>query len=154
MRDPEAKRKTPLADALAFSVHIFTASGAALALLALLAAIEHNWSLTFLLLGAALFVDGIDGTIARRLDVAERLPRWSGDVLDLVVDYLNYVFIPAFVVVASGLLPPEPLMKMSGSFKRVASSTARVSFSPTTDPMLPAMKAKSVTPNTTGRPRT
>src|SRR5437588_3264336 len=106
MRDPEAKRKTPLADALAFSVHIFTASGAALALLALLAAIEHNWSLTFLLLGAALFVDGIDGTIARRLDVAERLPRWSGDVLDLVVDYLNYVFIPAFVVAASRLLPP------------------------------------------------
>jgi phosphatidylcholine synthase len=43
--------------------------------------------------------------MARRLDVAERLPRWSGDVLDLVVDFLTYVFIPAFVVVASGLLP-------------------------------------------------
>ena len=59
----------------------------------------------FLLLGVALFVDGVDGMIARRLDVAERLPRWSGDVLDLVVDFLTYVFIPAFVVVASGLLP-------------------------------------------------
>jgi len=58
------------------------------------------------LLGVALFVDGIDGTLARKLDVAHRLPRWSGDVLDLVVDYLNYVFIPAFIVVASGLLPP------------------------------------------------
>jgi hypothetical protein len=49
--------------------------------------------------------------------------------------------------------PPEPLTKMSGSMSRVAASTARVSFSPTTEPMLPAMKAKSVTPKTTGRPR-
>ena len=106
MRDPETKPDTPLGNALAFSVHIFTASGAALALFALFAALEHDWSLTFLLLGAALFVDGIDGTIARKLDVAARLPRWSGDVLDLVVDYLNYVFIPAFVVAASRLLPP------------------------------------------------
>jgi phosphatidylcholine synthase len=59
----------------------------------------------FLLLGVALFIDGVDGMFARRLDVAERLPRWSGDILDLVVDFLTYVFIPAFVVVASGLLP-------------------------------------------------
>ena len=105
MRDPEAKPAPPLANALAFAVHIFTASGAALALFALLAAIERNWSLMFFLLGAALFVDGVDGMIARRLEVAARLPRWSGDVLDLVVDFLTYVFIPAFVVVASGLLP-------------------------------------------------
>ena len=59
----------------------------------------------FWFLGAALIVDGVDGTIARRLDVAARLPRWSGEVLDLVVDFLSYVFIPAFAVVASGLLP-------------------------------------------------
>src|SRR5436305_3019900 len=106
MRDPGERPGTAIKTALGFSIHIFTASGAALALFALFAAIEHNWSLTFLLLGVALFVDGIDGTLARKLDVARRLPPWSGDVLDLVVDYLNYVFIPAFVVVASGLLPP------------------------------------------------
>jgi phosphatidylcholine synthase len=105
MRDPETRSPSRLADGLAFGVHIFTASGAALALFALLAAIEHNWSQMFFLLGAALFVDGVDGMIARRLDVAQRLPRWSGDVLDLVVDFLTYVFIPAFVVVASGLMP-------------------------------------------------
>ena len=105
MREPPRKTDAPLANALAFGVHIFTASGAALALFALLAAIEHKWGLMFLLLGVALFVDGVDGMFARRLDVAERLPRWSGDVLDLVVDFLTYVFIPAFVVVASGLLP-------------------------------------------------
>ena len=104
MHAPEPK-PPPLANAAAFGVHIFTASGAALALFALLAAIERDWSKMFFLLGAALFVDGVDGMIARRLQVATRLPRWSGDVLDLVVDFLTYVFIPAFVVVASGLMP-------------------------------------------------
>ena len=94
-----------LANAAAFGVHIFTASGAVLALFALLAAIERDWPRMFFILGAALFVDGVDGMIARRLEVAQRVPRWSGDILDLVVDYLTYVFIPAFVVVWSGLLP-------------------------------------------------
>jgi phosphatidylcholine synthase len=102
---PAPETRLPLVNAAAFGVHIFTASGAALALFALLAAIDHDWTRMFSFLGAALFVDGIDGTLARRLDVAERLPRWSGDVLDLVVDFLTYVFIPAYVVVASGLLP-------------------------------------------------
>ena len=105
MLEPSLETQRTLANAAAFGVHIFTASGAALALFALLAAIEQKWGLTFLLLGIALFVDGVDGMMARRLDVAQRLPRWSGDVLDLVVDFLTYVFIPAFVVVASGLLP-------------------------------------------------
>ena len=53
----------------------------------------------FIWLGIALFIDGIDGTFARRLHVAELLPRWSGDVLDLVVDILNYVFVPAYALV-------------------------------------------------------
>ena len=104
MRDPETKAP-PLVNAAAFGVHIFTASGTALALFALIAAVERAWPQMFLLLGVALLVDGVDGIFARRLDVAARLPRWSGDVLDLVVDYLTYVFIPAFVVVWSDLLP-------------------------------------------------
>ena len=92
--------------ALAFAVHIFTASGAALGLLALLAAVASNWPLMFTYLGIALFVDGIDGALARRFDVANRLPRWSGDTLDLVVDFTTYVFVPAYAVAAGGLLPP------------------------------------------------
>jgi phosphatidylcholine synthase len=59
----------------------------------------------FVWLGVALFIDGVDGTFARRLRVADLLPRWSGEVLDLVVDILNYVFVPAFAVAAGGLLP-------------------------------------------------
>lgn len=91
--------------ALAFAVHIFTASGAALGLLALLAATASNWALMFAFLGVALFVDGIDGALARRFEVAARLPRWSGDTLDLVVDFTTYVFVPAYAVAAGGLVP-------------------------------------------------
>lgn len=89
----------------AFLVHVFTASGAALGFGALMAAAAQHWTLMFWLLGAALFVDGIDGAIARRVRVAELLPRWSGDVLDLVVDFVSYVFVPAYAIAASGLLP-------------------------------------------------
>lgn len=97
---------TPLDQARAFSVHVLTASGAAWALLALVAAVQHAWSAMFLWLGFALIVDGIDGTIARRLAVATVLPRWSGEVLDLVVDFTTYVFVPAYAIAAGSLLPP------------------------------------------------
>jgi phosphatidylcholine synthase len=89
----------------AFLVHVFTASGAACALLALLAAVQGQWTAMFAWLGLALVIDGLDGTFARRLRVAERLPRWSGDALDLVVDFTTYVFVPAFALVRGGLLP-------------------------------------------------
>lgn len=89
----------------AFLVHILTASGAALALLALLAATRGDWALMFIWLGVALVVDAIDGPIARAIKVAERLPRWSGEVLDLVVDFTTYVFVPAYAIAASGLMP-------------------------------------------------
>jgi phosphatidylcholine synthase len=93
------------ATAAAFAVHVFTACGAGCALLALMAAVGRQWSAMFAWLGLALIIDGIDGTFARRLHVAELLPRWSGDVLDLVVDILNYVFVPAYAIAVSGLLP-------------------------------------------------
>ena len=95
----------PLTHIRAFAVHIFTALGAALALAALIFAVRHNWPAMFVCLGIALIVDGIDGTFARRLRVAELLPRWSGDVLDLVVDFTTYVFVPAYAIAASGLMP-------------------------------------------------
>jgi len=106
-------RLTPLANLRAFSVHIFTALGAALAFAALVAAVGRQWEVMFGCLGAALFVDGIDGTIARRVKVTELLPRWSGDVLDLVVDFVTYVFVPAYAIAAGGLLP-EPLALPAG----------------------------------------
>jgi phosphatidylcholine synthase len=92
--------------ARAFSVHVLTASGAALALLALLAAVRGGYEVMFLCLGLALIVDGVDGTIARAIKVTQLLPRWSGEILDLVVDFATYVFVPAYAIAAGGLLPP------------------------------------------------
>lgn len=89
----------------AFAVHAFTASGAVLGLLALQAASDRRFGAVFLWLGLALVVDGIDGTIARKVGVAERLPRYSGEILDLVVDYLTYVVVPAYVLVVVGIVP-------------------------------------------------
>ena len=91
--------------ALAFLIHILTACGAVLALFALLAASRGDWTLMFVWLGLALIVDAVDGPLARAARVAERLPRWSGEVLDLVVDFATYVFVPAYAVVVSGLMP-------------------------------------------------
>ncbi len=88
----------------AFAVHVFTACGAACALLALMAAAGADWTQMFLWLGVALIVDGVDGTFARHLHVAELLPRWSGDVLDFVVDYATYVLVPAYAIAIGGVL--------------------------------------------------
>ncbi len=92
--------------AAAFSVHVFTALGAGIALLALLEAVREHWAAMFVWLGIALIVDAADGPIARRLDVVRVLPNWSGEVLDLVVGFVTYVFVPAYAITASGLLLP------------------------------------------------
>jgi len=105
LTDSPGQRPTPHVVA-AFAVHIFTASGAGCALLALIAAVLADWPQMFMWLGIALIIDGVDGTLARQCRSAELLPRWSGDVLDLVVDILTYVFVPAFAIATSGLLPP------------------------------------------------
>jgi len=92
--------------AAAFSVHVFTALGAGIALLALLEAVREHWAAMFGWLGVALIIDAVDGPIARQLNVVRVLPNWSGDVLDLVVDFVTYVFVPAYAITASGLLLP------------------------------------------------
>ena len=89
----------------ALSVHMLTATGAVLSMLAMLAAVEEKWSLMFLWLVVALLVDGIDGPLARRYDVKENFPIYDGVLMDLIVDYLTYVFIPAYALFKSGLLP-------------------------------------------------
>ncbi len=89
----------------AFAIHVFTAIGAALAFLALILATGGHWAAMFFCLGAALIVDGIDGPLARAFKVADVFPRWSGETLDMVVDFVTYVFVPAYAISASGLLP-------------------------------------------------
>jgi phosphatidylcholine synthase len=89
----------------AASVHVLTASGAVLALLALRAVHHGDWQMMFVWLGAALIVDAVDGPLARRLSVKTMLPRFSGERLDLIVDYLTYVAVPAYALTEATLLP-------------------------------------------------
>src|SRR4051794_36758866 len=90
----------------AFGVHVFTALGAGVALIAMLEAVREHWAAMFAWLGVALIIDAIDGPLARKLDVVRLQPDWSGEVLDLVVDFVTYVFVPAYAIAASGLLLP------------------------------------------------
>ena len=91
--------------AAAWAVHAFSASGAVLALLAVLAIDGHRWTEAMLWLFAALVVDGVDGTLARAARVKDVAPQIDGDVLDLVIDYLNYVFVPTLFILEARLLP-------------------------------------------------
>ena len=89
----------------ALSVHLFTATGAVFAMLAMLAAVEEKWPLMFGWLVVAFIVDGIDGPLARRYDVKTNAPEFDGTLMDLIIDYLTYVFIPAYALFKSDLLP-------------------------------------------------
>jgi len=89
-----------------FAIHLLTASGAALAVLAVLAIADMHWRAAFFWLGIATLVDGVDGPLARRHRVRERLPQWDGAALDFVVDYVTYVFAPAIIVGEALGLPP------------------------------------------------
>ena len=88
----------------ALSVHLLTATGAVFAMLAMLAAVDGKWSLMFLWLVVAFAVDGIDGPLARRYNVKKHAAEFDGVLLDLIIDYLTYVFIPAFALFKSGLM--------------------------------------------------
>ena len=92
----------------ALSVHLLTATGAVLSMLAMLAAVEGRWNLMFLWLVLALIVDGIDGPLARRYNVGVNWPTYDGVLMDLIIDYMTYVFIPAYALFKSGLLPGWP----------------------------------------------
>jgi phosphatidylcholine synthase len=89
----------------ALSVHFLTATGAVFAMLAMLAAVEEKWSLMFLWLVVAFAVDGLDGPLARKYEVKKNAPLFDGVLLDLIIDYLTYVFVPAYALFKSGLLP-------------------------------------------------
>jgi phosphatidylcholine synthase len=106
---------------MAYGVHVFTALGAALGFLALEAVISGNLTLAFIWLGVALVVDAVDGPLARWLQVSDNASRYDGATLDLVVDFITYVFVPAAM-----LLRPEvmdhPLGLIAGLIVLVGSA--------------------------------
>ncbi|MCF2906408.1 phosphatidylcholine synthase [Octadecabacter sp. CECT 8868] len=88
----------------ALGVHLFTATGAVFAMLAMLQAIQKDWAMMFVWLIVAFAVDGVDGPLARHYHVKKHAPQFDGVLLDLIIDYLTYVFIPAYALYASGLM--------------------------------------------------
>ena len=113
-------------------VHGYTATGAVLALLIVLAAVEGDVARALWLGLAALVIDGTDGMLARRFDVKERLPWFDGALLDNIVDYLTYVFAPVVLLLQTGYLPDGttgtviavlPLVASSYQFCRVDAKT-------------------------------
>ena len=89
----------------AWAVHSFTASGAVLGFLALISIFNNDQVGSFLWLGLALLVDGLDGTIARKIGVVDKAPNIDGSTLDNLIDYLNYVIIPSLMIYWFQMVP-------------------------------------------------
>ena len=90
--------------ALAWAVHLFTAGGAVAGLLAITRIHAGDFRAAFFYMAAAVVIDGLDGFFARAVRVKERLPNFDGALLDNIVDYFNYVAVPAVFICESGLL--------------------------------------------------
>lgn len=99
-----AERSSIAERAAAWSVHVLTASGAAMGLFALLEAARGDLRASALWMLAAFAVDSVDGSLARAAHVHERVPSIDGRRLDDVIDYLNYVIVPCFFLAANGLV--------------------------------------------------
>ena len=93
--------------ALAWLVHLYTASGAVLGLFTLYWIEQFHFQTAFWLMSLAVVVDATDGTLARIAGVKEKIPWFDGDRLEDIVDYLNYVFVPCILVVEAKLLPED-----------------------------------------------
>ena len=89
----------------AWAVHGFTASGAVLGFLAIISIFNNDLVGAFLWLGLALLIDGIDGALARKIGVLDKTPNIDGSTLDNVIDYLNYVIIPALMIYWFQMVP-------------------------------------------------
>ena len=90
---------------LAWSVHLFTASGAVVGLLTIFAIMEHRWLAAILWMSLSAVIDSLDGTLARRFQVKGVTPNFDGALLDNIIDYFTYAVIPALFIYEAGLLP-------------------------------------------------
>ncbi len=114
--------------AAAWGVHALTASGAVVALLALIAVFQEDWRTAGLWMLFAFFIDSIDGTLARRVGVTIFAPRVDGRRLDDIVDFMNYVLVPVVFMYWLGVLPhwaicAAPLLASSYGFSQADAKT-------------------------------
>ncbi|HVJ25180.1 MAG TPA: CDP-alcohol phosphatidyltransferase family protein, partial [Burkholderiales bacterium] len=84
--------------------HAYTATGTVWAFLATVMTFENNFRAAFIFLVVATFVDSTDGVLARAFKVKERIPHFDGALLDNIIDYMTFVFIPALIVWRAGLV--------------------------------------------------
>ena len=91
---------------LAWSVHLLTGTGAIWGLLTILAIFEGNWRMMIFWMIIAMFVDGVDGMFARFFHVKEYANTIDGELLDNMVDYLNYVLVAALIIIKTPNLVP------------------------------------------------
>ena len=125
-----------LSRAAAWSVHLYTALGSVLGLLAIIATVDGRVREAFFWMAAALIIDSSDGTLARAARVKEVVPTYDGSKLDDIVDYLNYVFVPVFFAVQMKMLPESyailiaamPLLASAYGFCQSAAKTADFFF--------------------------
>jgi phosphatidylcholine synthase len=112
--------------ALAWSVHLFTATGAIWGFLSLLAIFEENWRGAIIWMIIAMFVDGFDGMLARWFHVKEYAKGVDGGLMDNIIDYLNYVVVAAFILIKAPNLMPAGL-EMVGAFSILLTSAYQFS---------------------------
>jgi phosphatidylcholine synthase len=102
---PRAFPRQKFLTACAWGVHLYTALGAALGLLAIFFASRGDFRASFLAMGAATIIDCSDGPLARWLMVKIRVPTFDGALLDNIVDYLTYTVAPVFLMLEAGIIP-------------------------------------------------
>ena len=109
MKPLTEEKLNPVRVILAYGVHLFTATGAVFGLLAILSIFEENYKLMILYMIIAMLVDGFDGTLARWADVKTYAKGVDGALLDNILDYQNYVVVPALFLVLNPVILPESM---------------------------------------------
>ncbi|HEX3408708.1 MAG TPA: hypothetical protein VHS07_00415 [Candidatus Binataceae bacterium] len=105
----------------AWAVHLYTAMGAVAGLVALNDIANRDWRGAFTMMAIATAIDASDGPLARALRVRQRIPFFDGALLDNIVDYLNYVAVPVFLILRARLVPEGPVGAMIAGFVMIAS---------------------------------
>jgi phosphatidylcholine synthase len=90
---------------LGWLIHAFTASGACVGLMAMMAIYEHNLLMALWLMSAAIMIDAVDGIFARKIKIKQAVPEINGELLDNIVDFVNYTIVPCFFLLVTDLLP-------------------------------------------------
>ncbi|MFP6665041.1 MAG: CDP-diacylglycerol O-phosphatidyltransferase [Deltaproteobacteria bacterium] len=121
MAATDAPERTPLRVVAAWSVHLFTAIGTLCTLGALWAILQDDIRAAFYWLALAVAIDAADGALARAARVKEVVPVFDGAKLDDIVDYMTFVMVPVFLMVATGVLQ-GPLGFVAASSALLASA--------------------------------